>query len=489
METKILMNLAPHPNICQIYGVTAAGSDAFLSRGKEGFYIILDRLSGTMTQKLDTWREEQEKDINSRKAKGDDESTIALEQYKKRMQRLEVALDVGSALLFLSDRQMVFHLRPEKIGFDVRYGRIKLVDFGQARENGQLDQAPSLTKTDDIRTLAYVAPEVLCQAPVTVAADVYAFGVVLWEMLSLERPFDRLSRSDHFEKVVMNGERPPMAPTIPKVVQSLIETCWDPHLRPTMKKVYDTVEEILLFQDDKPEIPALPVLAKPPLENAPLSKTGTQVISSSPVARAPRTLRRTKTEEKPYSGRSKQEKPPDENRRRRRHHNEEKGPMKDKSSKGSSNHGGESSGRVSRKNRQHRSSTTHEKGSKEGMKDKSVKDKSMKDESRENADSIPMKDKTKQRSSRRSRASSVKKLATEETTEGSKTATAEAEVSNGDDKISKDSKGKEMKPPESLPTTAADEDPSDAKETADQTEPTLGNSQGSSRRSRRKSSS
>jgi len=387
METKILMNLAPHPNICQIYGVTAAGSDAFLSRGKDGFYIILDKLSGTMAEKLELWRQQlqQEKQqMVKRKAisgqgdggGGDDhhQTAIAMEQYRQLMQRLELALDVGSALLFLSDRQIVFHLRPEKIGFDVRHGRIKLCDFGQARENGQLDQAPSLTKTDDIRTLAYVAPEVLCQAPVTVAADVYAYGIVLWEMLSLERPFDRLSRSEHFEKVVINGERLPLAPVIPKAVQALIEKCWDPHLRPTMKKTYDSVEEILLFQHDTPELAIFADSNRPPLENArslaSLTRTSStqQQAESGPAGAPVRVLRRAQTAEAPFSSKAKQDRlppppPPPEEPKRRRRPPKEEGTPKD---------------RVSRKHRQHKTSASHDKsstgGTRERMKDNKSRD-------------------------------------------------------------------------------------------------------------------
>ncbi|CAB9507254.1 Probable LIM domain-containing serine/threonine-protein kinase DDB [Seminavis robusta] len=300
METKILMNLAPHPNICQIYGVTAAGSDAFLSQGKEGFYIILDRLKGTMIQRLDEWRTQQQQYPPEK-------------QYEKLMQRLEVALDVGSALLFLSDRQIVFHLRPDKVGFDVRYGRIKLCDFGQARENGQLDQAPSLTKTDDIRTLAYTAPEILCQAAVTVAADVYAFGVVLWEMLSLQRPFEGMSRSAHFEQVIMEGKRPPLTDTIiPKSVQGLISECWDPHLRPTMKKVYDTVEEVLCSKTTNHRY--LAGIHETSFVRSDNGKTGAdaeqedptmaQSSNNQPASRSSnskRPLRRTKTEDVPFS--------------------------------------------------------------------------------------------------------------------------------------------------------------------------------------------
>lgn len=263
METKILMNLAPHPNCVQIYGVTAAGSDAFLSRGREGFYIIVDRLSSTLLQRLNFWREERQENIGSMIEKGEDTVAIAKAEYKKQMERLEAALDIASALLFLSDRQIVYNIRPEKVGFDARYQQIKLCDFGQARENGQIDQAPSLIKTDDIRTLAYTAPEVLCQAPVTVSADVYAFGVLLFEMLSLECPMDGMSRSEHFEKVVINGARPAFPESFPKIIKQLVEHCWNAHLRPTMKRVYETIEELLLFQDDAPDFSTVRVLLPP----------------------------------------------------------------------------------------------------------------------------------------------------------------------------------------------------------------------------------
>jgi Protein tyrosine and serine/threonine kinase len=423
METKILMNLAPHPNICQIYGVTAAGSDAFLSRGKEGFYIILDRLVGTMIQRLNEWRTQQQQEISTRQAKGDDDKVIAMQQYQRLMQRLEVALDIGSALLFLSDRQIVFHLRPDKVGFDARYGRIKLIDFGQARENGQLDQAPSLNKTDDIRTLAYTAPEVLCQAPVTVAADVYAYGIVLWEMLSLKRPFEGMSRAEHFEQVIMDGERPPLSDDIPKAVQDLISECWNPHLRPTMKKVYDSVEEVLLYQADKPEIFVLPGLNRVHSELITKSEEEDEQPSSKTGKRQ---LRRTKTEDDAYSNTKNR---PDgarrASRRQSHNHNDENKPgeepaptMKDRSKSSNHENGGGRSSRRSRRDRPKLESGNEEDRSKNTNDDSFMSDPSMRDHSKPMRDdsngSAGMKDKSKNRErvSRKPRA--TRKPAAEE---------------------------------------------------------------------------
>ncbi|MBN2346640.1 MAG: tetratricopeptide repeat protein [Candidatus Aminicenantes bacterium] len=62
----------------------------------------------------------------------------------------------------------------------------KLLDFGLA-------QAPSLTRLTEtgeiLGTVYYMAPELICQRLASEASDVYALGVVYYEMLTLEKPF------------------------------------------------------------------------------------------------------------------------------------------------------------------------------------------------------------------------------------------------------------------------------------------------------------
>lgn len=72
--------------------------------------------------------------------------------------------------------------------------RTVITDFGLARSESR-PGAPKLTRTGQILgTLAYMAPEQLLGKPVTAAADIYAFGVVLFEMLTGTLPFAGGSR-------------------------------------------------------------------------------------------------------------------------------------------------------------------------------------------------------------------------------------------------------------------------------------------------------
>ncbi len=64
--------------------------------------------------------------------------------------------------------------------------KVKLLDFGLA-------QSPSLTRLTEtgeiLGTVYYMAPELISQRQVSAASDIYALGVVFYEMLTLEKPF------------------------------------------------------------------------------------------------------------------------------------------------------------------------------------------------------------------------------------------------------------------------------------------------------------
>jgi tRNA A-37 threonylcarbamoyl transferase component Bud32 len=69
-------------------------------------------------------------------------------------------------------------------------GEVKVLDFGIASAAGEA----ALTTGEMLGTPAYLAPERVLGHPATPAADIYALGVVLYELLAGRRPFD--DRSD-----------------------------------------------------------------------------------------------------------------------------------------------------------------------------------------------------------------------------------------------------------------------------------------------------
>ena len=109
--------------------------------------------------------------------------------------RLRLVIEVAETVDF-AHRSLVVHrdLKPSNILISAA-GRPKLLDFGLAKLL-EPDADPGLTRTE-MRALtpAYAAPEQVLGEPVTTATDVYALGVLLYELLTGELPHARASVS------------------------------------------------------------------------------------------------------------------------------------------------------------------------------------------------------------------------------------------------------------------------------------------------------
>jgi len=125
--------------------------------------------------------------------------------------RLRLFEDVCAAVEF-AHRRLIVHrdLKPSNI-LVTEDGRPKLLDFGIAKllDPGGLGVAPQmLTRTGVLpMTPEYAAPEQFSGAPVTTATDIYALGVILFELLTGRRPYSLTNRSaSEIERIVCQQE-------------------------------------------------------------------------------------------------------------------------------------------------------------------------------------------------------------------------------------------------------------------------------------------
>lgn len=120
-----------------------------------------------------------------------------LDRYCDRHQldlrgRLQLFLEICSAVQY-AHQNLVVHrdLKPANI-LVTSEGAPKLLDFGIAKllDTGEAAAALALTRMNDrLLTPEYASPEQILGRPVTTASDVYALGVVLYELLTGLRPY------------------------------------------------------------------------------------------------------------------------------------------------------------------------------------------------------------------------------------------------------------------------------------------------------------
>jgi eukaryotic-like serine/threonine-protein kinase len=112
-------------------------------------------------------------------------------------------------------------------------GRLKVLDFGLARRAEQR-VSEETTKFDQgwdeqhsvTGTLPYMAPELLKGQEADARSDVWALGVMLYEMAAGRRPF-RGATAYETSASILRELPPPISPALPVVLQSVIDRCLD----------------------------------------------------------------------------------------------------------------------------------------------------------------------------------------------------------------------------------------------------------------------
>jgi serine/threonine-protein kinase len=145
-------------------------------------------------------------------------------------------------------------LKPDNILLQSEDGRLetRLTDFGIAR----VLNTPSLTTPHAVvGTPHYMAPEAFHGAPTSAAADVYALGVLLYELVVGCPPFMSDSVGDLMRRHM--EEAPDRRPGIPDALWEVIASCLEkkPRLRPAAAEV---VADLGAVARDAAGVPALP---------------------------------------------------------------------------------------------------------------------------------------------------------------------------------------------------------------------------------------
>jgi serine/threonine protein kinase len=144
-------------------------------------------------------------------------------------------------------------------GFDVA-GNLKLFDFGLAKRMDPMDKVESglYLLTGNTGSLRYMAPEVAKCEPYDQRVDAYSFGILFWQICSLQTPYAGMSTKSHAERVVQQGRRPDPDKSWPLSWVETMTRCWDGDMnnRPDFEWVTSFLEQqVMDMQENDGDVP------------------------------------------------------------------------------------------------------------------------------------------------------------------------------------------------------------------------------------------
>jgi serine/threonine protein kinase len=251
-EAKLLASLN-HPNIAQIYGLeTSGGSPALVMELVEG-PTLADRLAG---------------------------GGLSIDES------LSIARQIAEALEEAHEKGIIHRdLKPQNVKASIE-GKVKVLDFGLAKAMEPIGAASSSSSRADVArsptlmnsptltaahgtqlgvilgTAAYMSPEQARGGSVDKRADVWAFGVVLWEMLSGRTLFAADTVPDTLARVLTREPDLSALPArVPPAIRRLLRRCLERNPKNRLHDIADArivIDEALAGRSDEAVAVAAP---------------------------------------------------------------------------------------------------------------------------------------------------------------------------------------------------------------------------------------
>jgi serine/threonine protein kinase len=145
-------------------------------------------------------------------------------------------------------------LKPSNIAI-TSDGRVKVLDFGLAKAiaaaaSQRLDAGPATTLHNTshgviLGTAAYMSPEQARGKPIDKRTDIWAFGCILYEMLTAQRAFDGETSSDVIAAIIEREPRWASLPTgVSRPLRRVIARCLDKDARRRARDIADVLAEL-----------------------------------------------------------------------------------------------------------------------------------------------------------------------------------------------------------------------------------------------------
>jgi len=220
-EADMLQRLQ-HPNVTQFLGI-------WISPEREQYLVTEFMAKGSLLSVL--------RDVNEKPTIQD---------------ILKMCQATAAGMNYLADRGVVHRdlaARNLLVRSEGRDYIVKVADFGMSRQTDEQSMYESKSNKFPVK---WSAPEILHFRKYSTKSDVWAFGIVMWEILEYGKiPYPDMNNAEASQKV-LDGYRLPKPNNCPAEIYNIMLSCWHAEAvsRPTFSELWRTISDILLARGD-----------------------------------------------------------------------------------------------------------------------------------------------------------------------------------------------------------------------------------------------
>ncbi|EXX67400.1 Cdc15p [Rhizophagus irregularis DAOM 197198w] len=164
-------------------------------------------------------------------------------------QKLHILQEISKGLEYIHKNKFIhrdFH--SGNILLDVFQWKIGDLGLSQSESSKSLNN-------EIYGVIPYIAPEIFKGAAFSKEADIYSFGMIMWELTTGCKPFANVEHDIHLIYKILDGERPNITEDTPKCYADLMKSCWDPDpkKRPSIGKIFFIIDIWYFTNENKVE--------------------------------------------------------------------------------------------------------------------------------------------------------------------------------------------------------------------------------------------